>query len=338
MKRRAIDLVCTFVAPLVVTLAALRYLVPTRMDEGEQGFLARAADDHPLLLGVVLFVVLSETARYWRRRAERDTEPSRPSRRQALRFAILLATIAVVAFLSRASVADVDRVVGLSMAPTLNSGDRVLVNQLAYGIKLPFSKRPLWPKPPRRGDVIVFPVENAQGSQPRSMVKRVIGLPGDVVAFAGGSPIVNGWPVPSCDAGPFVTTMGTLAVRGRVAVEFLGDERYLTVRTPLDRSAFGGYLVPDGEVFVLGDDRGISSDSRAWNEGHGAGVRIDSIEGRVSRLAAGASRDGRLDLRRLFGRLDLAIHEPNVDTRETSRRIADCLEHPPGQTLPPRDR
>jgi signal peptidase I len=213
--------------------------------------------------------------------------------------------------------------------PTLSDGDRVLVNRLAYGLRIPFSNRIVGGELPRRGDVIVFAGDRS------AMVKRVLGLPGDVVAFRDGSPIINGWPVPACDAGPFVTLSAGAAVRGRLTVEFLDGSAYLTIRTPFDDAAFPGYQVLPGELFVLGDDRGLSRDSRSWNGGRGGGVRLADVRGRVSRLAVGRLPDGRLDLARLLAPLGPRIRAPKIDLRETEALVAACLARPPGVTHPP---
>jgi hypothetical protein len=140
--------------------------------------------------------------------------------------------------------------------------------------------------------------------------------------------------VPSCDAGPFFATLGTVSVRGRVAVEFIEDRAYLTVRTPLDDATFGAYEVPAGQVFVIGDDRSLSSDSRGFNAGHGGGIALGDVEGRVSRLAVAARRDGGLDLARVLAPLGLAVREPAADLRATSERIAACLANPQRATWP----
>lgn len=316
--------------------------------------LARAEDEHPLILAIALFLWSSEAAKYWLRRLRarfgarapatprpfvQATLPGRgtPPAPGHLKFAAGLAALAMVALVARAKVAEVYRVVSPSMVPTLNVGDRLLVNKLAYGLRLPFSKRVLRSRPPRRGDLIVFPSEGRDGSNagPKALVKRVIGLPGDEIAFASGSPIINGWVVPSCDAGPFLSAAGNSIVRGRLAVEILDDRAYLTLRAPLDETRFARFKVPPGELFVLGDSRGVSSDSRTWNGGRGGGVRIDSVEGRVSRLAIASLQDGRLDLRHPFAGLRPTLRETNVAVAQLERRIAACLAHPPRSSWPP---
>ena len=310
------------------------------MDGGEAGlgaWFAHVADERPLLLGIALFVLFSETTRYWLRRwSGGPTERTGP-RPGGVRSVAVLGLVVVLALVVRASVAQVYRVVSASMVPTLDVGDRVLVNRLAYGIHLPFSSHLLGARQPRRGDVVVFSDESlpVSAKRPPVLVKRVVGLPGDVVEFRDGSPLVNGWAVPACDAGPFVSTAGTVTARGRLAVEFLEDRAYLTVRIPLDDARMLPYEVAPDQVFVLGDDRGQSDDSRAWNDGHGAGVPIPDIVGRVSRLVAGGRRDGRVDLSQLLRPLGLKVREQNVDLRKTEELVAACLAHRPRSTWPP---
>ena len=332
-------------APLIATVATLRYLVPSRMDGGAGGFFAFAArlgDEHPLGLGVLLFASFSETSKYWWHRHARS-EAGRVAAREAVhgrRVWLSLSIVARLAVFVRTSIVELARVVGPSMEPTLSAGDRLLVNRVAYGLTIPLSKHVVGSKAPRRGDVVVFAREperdaGARADEPRTLVKRVLGLPGDVVAFERGAVSINGWPLPVCDAGPFASTAGTLTVRGRLVVEFLEDRAYLTVRAPADETTFAAFRVPTGEVFVAGDDRSLSRDSRAWNHGRGGGVPLDEIGGRVSRVAVGALRDGRLDLRRVWSLLDTTVREPDVDLRRTTENVAACLRSTPRATWPP---
>jgi signal peptidase I len=339
--RRGLAFGGSVILPAVLSLLTLRYALPSRLavaGGGVTGLLAGLADEYPLFVGLVIFLALSETARYWGKRWRDGGADLQPRARAfaVRRLAIGLAAVVLLAFVTRTSLVATYRVVGPSMLPTLEIGDRLLVNRLAYGVKLPFAKTYLGKKVPRRGDLVVFSGDTGTGTGgPRTLVKRVIGVPGDLISFRDGSLQVNDWRVPSCDAGPYTQMDGRLTVRGRLTVEYLGDRTYLTVRKPVE-TPFSGYLVRSNEVFVVGDDRGVSSDSRAWNEGRGAGVPIDVLDGRVSRVLFGARPDGRLDFSRVLApALDLKVRIPGIDTHKTDERIANCLNRQPTTTSPP---
>jgi hypothetical protein len=96
------------------------------------------------------------------------------------------------------------------------------------------------------------------------------------------------------------------------------------------------YRVRPGEVYVVGDDRGQSSDSRSWNEGNGGGVPTEVLQGRVSRVLFGARPDGRLDFSRIWAPpLDVRVRMPSLDMTKTNDRIATCLSRRPAVTTPP---
>ena len=151
---------------------------------------------------------------------------------------------------------------------------------------------------------------------------------------AGADPAV-GLAIPDI-ADPFFAAMtGSLLIRGRLVVEFLGDRSYLTVRKPVEASS-QAYTVKPGEVFVMGDDRGVSSDSRFWDEGRGAGVPMDMLDGRVSRVLLGALPDGELDFSRLWSQpLAPTIRMHGFDMRKVDEHIAACLKLRPAVTSPP---
>jgi len=330
--------------PAAVAAWVVRYLVPSRF-EGAEGGLAGVGAwlgyHQPLFLGLALFVAISEAGRYWL--AHRDTAAAlsaidRPVgfRRSGRRLVAALLAVVVLAFVLRATVAATFRIAGPSMLPTLEIGDRVLVNRLAYGLAVPYTKIRLAQRTPQREDLVVFRANGLTGADgPQSVVKRVIGLPGDEVSYENGVLSINGWRVPTCDAGPYVDLTGRLTVRGRLTVEFMDNQAYLTVRKPIERP-FPGYKVAPGEVFVVGDDRGLSSDSRLWNEGRGAGVPTDSLEGRVSRVLLGARPDGRLDFGRLLERpFGPKVRLPGFDLSIVEQRINSCLARRPAVTSPP---
>jgi len=129
-----------------------------------------------------------------------------------------------------------------SMLPTLLIGDHLLVNKFMYGVKMPFTGKLLIPyNEPERGDVVVF-----RFPKDRSVdyIKRVIGTPGDTVEIREKKVYINGEPI---------------------------DDPYAHISTPSilnanasPRDNFGPVLVPDDRIFVMGDNRDNSYDSRFW--------------------------------------------------------------------------
>jgi signal peptidase I len=220
-----------------------------------------------------------------------------------------------------------------SMLPTLEPRDRLVADKLAYGVRLPGVRTTLGAKMPRRGDIIVF--RNPAPSGDLDMVvKRVIGLPGDQVGMEGNVPVINGWKVPVCDAGRYLYVGHQAGAHGRLYVEFLEDRAYLTLYG-LGTQPFGTYEVRSDEVFVLGDDRANSTDSRAWNDGRGAGIALSFIEGRAVRLLTHQRRDGRTDFSFFLEPLGLRPHLDDIDVRPLQRGIDECLRQRPVETYPP---
>ncbi len=191
----------------------------------------------------------------------------------------------MVALALRAFIIEAFKIPSGSMIPTLQVGDHIFVNKFSYGPALPFTHTRLFSRmPPERGDVMVF----AFPEHPeQDFIKRVIALPGDKLEARGGHPILNGWEVPSCFVGLYTYSEGDpipAKHEGDLFVEFLGDEAYLTL---YDRYSGGlndyqgPYFVKPGEVYVMGDNRNNSHDSRMWFGGQGGGVPFDNIKGRA---------------------------------------------------------
>jgi signal peptidase I len=226
------------------------------------------------------------------------------------------------------------RVLSGSMLPTLRPGDWLAVDKLAYGVRLPFLRYRFNARTPHRGDVVAFETPPGLLGQPARLVKRVIGLPGDRVEVKRGQTFINGWAVPLCDAGAYVFVSQDQAVTGRLVVEFLDEQAYLTVYFG-GSETFEGYTVKNGEVFVLGDNRNNSSDSRAWNGGQGGGLPLRAIEGRVPYVLLASHDSGGSMKERSFLPLWHELQLQGVDTTELQKGIDKCLREAPAETTPP---
>jgi signal peptidase I len=246
----------------------------------------------------------------------------------------------IVALLLRALIVEAFKIPSGSMKPTLQIGDHIFVNKFEYGPKLPLLDRRVFSDlPPARGDVMVFEYPDINPRNERQdFIKRVIALPGDTLEVDSGHPIINGWRVPSCRVGKYVYDESDVLGphSGELFVEYLGETAYLAV---YDDNFYaqrqGPYRVAQGEVWVLGDNRHNSSDSRAWQRAdgqRGAGVPFDSIKGRAMIVWWPPSRM----LVHVMGEPQL----PDGAAPELTAALERCLANRPplDQTVPPAPR
>jgi signal peptidase I len=252
--------------------------------------------------------------------------------------AILMATL--VAFGLRAFVVEAFKIPSGSMIPTLQVGDHIFVNKFSYGPAIPWTHKRLWSNmPPKRGDVMVF----AYPEHPeQDFIKRVIAVEGDKLEAKNGHPVINGWEVPFCKVGTYsYSDADSLSTRheGELDVEFLGEEAYLTF---YDRAQGmfpeyqGPYLAKKGEVWVMGDNRNNSHDSRMWWGGQGGGVPFENIKGRALFVWLSISDTG-MDWSRLGAPVMGRPRLPPAMRAALQASLDKCLaERPPlDKTSPP---
>jgi signal peptidase I len=205
------------------------------------------------------------------------TPPASSARRgrRALRDLLTLAGFALALLAARSSLADHYYVPTGSMMPTVFGGDRVVVNKLAYGIRVPFSDITATRfSGPERGDVVVL----RSPEDGITLLKRVVALPGDEVAVLNGRLTINGVAVPVDDV-------------GAEEIERLGAAVHPVRLTRGGGEDFGPTRVGPDRYLVLGDNRGESHDGRAFGL-----VERGAIMGRALSVWM---RDGHLCWRKL---------------------------------------
>ena len=187
-------------------------------------------------------------------------------------------------FFIRSVIAEPFRIPSGSMVPTLEIGDHILVTKYSYGFKIPLTRIPIGtPEAPTRGDVVVF-VKPGQGEETFvkkfdlpfppfatvDYVKRVVGLPGDKVKMVNNTIYINGIAQIKTRVGShkFVNSKCYQTNTTKYSESFNGKEHSI-----LNNNSFTSPLadtkeetVPEGHIFVMGDNRDNSSDSRAWKE------------------------------------------------------------------------
>lgn len=198
-----------------------------------------------------------------------------------------LAIIIIATSAARSAIADWNVVPTGSMKPNIIEGDRILVNKLAYDLRVPFTNWTIlqWNEP-ARGEVVVF---HAPDSGKR-LVKRAIGLPGDTIRLWNNQLIINGELVGYAygDDRPPNTPAADLPPRQGVYTEELPGHPHPIMITPNARSRrfFGPVTVPEDHYFVMGDNRDNSRDSRWFGF-----VSRRQIVGRSSRVIMSLDSD-----------------------------------------------
>lgn len=198
----------------------------------------------------------------------------------------LFGVIALV-FVLRSFVTEPFRIPSSSMVPTLLEGDFILVNKYNYGLRMPISNQIVVPvNSPKRGDVVVFHYPLDPNID---YIKRLVGLPGDEIKYEGRQLTINGQVVAQQNSNMAILKSGTYSDqiplnKMKQGSEFLADSAtaheiwiepnrpaYIAQGVRNDTKKYCEYFdngftckVPQGEYFMMGDNRDFSEDSRYW--------------------------------------------------------------------------
>lgn len=209
----------------------------------------------------------------------------------------------------RTTVLEAFKIPSGAMIPTLQVGDHLFITKYSYGVRLPLLGVRLFKSPPQRGEVIVFvyPVDPE-----KDFIKRIVGIAGDTVQLCGSAVSINGRPLRreslpgQCEYDDYDEDrpngnwhkVPCLAYR-----EWNGNETYVTVHNETSSPVLptcASWTVPTDNVFVMGDNRDNSHDSRYWGF-----LPYENIKGRAWRIwwSVGSNGTGRLE------RIGNPIHE-----------------------------
>ncbi|MCX8116302.1 MAG: signal peptidase I [Desulfobacterota bacterium] len=165
-----------------------------------------------------------------------------------------IAIAVLIALFIRTFIVQAFKIPSSSMEPTLQVGDHILVSKFIYGVKIPFTQKKLFQyQRPQRGDVIVFVFPKDRS---KDFIKRVIGVEGDRIDIEGDQVFINGKRME--DPWGYYQTRNSL----RKSLGPIGP--------------FEHVVVPKDHLFVLGDNRDNSQDSRVWGF-----VHLNEVKGKA---------------------------------------------------------
>ncbi|WP_163339013.1 signal peptidase I [Desulfopila sp. IMCC35008] len=194
-------------------------------------------------------------------------------------FSFTIALLIATSF--KSAIADWNDIPTGSMEPTILVGDRVFVNKLAYDLKIPYTTIHLatWDEP-RRGDIVVF-YSPQDGTR---LIKRVVGLPGDTIGLRHNKLFINGTFLQYEEAEAGLSDQDSIDVLSNSAIfkeDLLGHHHIVKIMPEQpSRNTFRPVTIPEGNYFMMGDNRDNSADSRFFGF-----VERKRIVGRASTVA-----------------------------------------------------
>ncbi len=236
--------------------------------------------DFALILFILLIVTGAVTL--LDRQLLRKQRPEGQAEQWWVEYAKSFFPVILAVFLIRSFIAEPFRIPSGSMIPTLQVGDFILVNKFTYGVRLPIVNQKIIPlSDPKRGDVMVF---HYPENPSVDYIKRVVGIPGDVVEYRDKKLYINDKEQPQTLQGDYnYVETGLNFIHTLRFAETLGERKHDLLVNPdapllhLDAViSFAGNenctysetavrcKVPAGQYFMLGDNRDNSRDSRYW--------------------------------------------------------------------------
>lgn len=177
----------------------------------------------------------------------------------------------LLALFIRAFVIQAFKIPSGSMKPTLLVGDHILVNKFIYGIKMPFTDHyVLQIKKPKPGDIVVFKWPR---NEKKDFIKRVIGVEGDKVEIKDDVLYVNEKKIETRFVREYADTD---LRRAQQYLELLGETEHPILDVFNKHEDFGPIIVPKNAIFVMGDNRDQSLDSRYWGA-----VSLNKLKGKA---------------------------------------------------------
>ncbi len=168
--------------------------------------------------------------------------------------------VLLIVFLLRGFIVEPFRIPSGSMLPSLYIGDFILVNKFAYGVRIPvLNKKIIDIAEPERGDVVVFRYPRDPSLD---YIKRVVGLPGDHIAYYNKVLYVNGKEIARDFTGQYKGPGQTHA--NQYSENLSGVKHDILIMPARPNTLQGEYIVPENMYFCMGDNRDNSNDSRVW--------------------------------------------------------------------------
>lgn len=182
-----------------------------------------------------------------------------------IEYARSLFPVFLIVLVLRSFIIEPFRIPSGSMYPTLQIGDFIAVNKFAYGVKLPVTQTKIIPIGlPERGDVVVFKFPEDPDVD---YIKRVAGVPGDKISYIGRTLFINGEAVSTNFIGKYHGTESSAIMNGASVIEetFPGGHVHQVLHDT-DKTSYDmqTVTVPEGQYFMIGDNRDHSNDSRFW--------------------------------------------------------------------------